>query len=134
LAGCRASDFANCPGGEKLLAHRQLAIAFLGAANGNRSRSSSSNCPPSWGCYSLLPNPIAGCCRTLCLYQDAPIIHPEFTEVTSLIAQRIEGLIRERYGSVQVTFYIDDDFSEAASVNAAERTPEVNGKNDVMGK
>ena len=62
------------------------------------------------------------------------LVHPEFTEVTSLIAQRIEGLIRERYGSVQVTFYIDDDFSEAASVNPAERTPEVNGKNDVMGK
>lgn len=40
------------------------------------------------------------------------IVHPEFTSWTSLILERIERTIQECYGPAQVTFYIDDDFTE----------------------
>lgn len=43
------------------------------------------------------------------------IIHPEFAGVTSVLVERIKGMIEEQYGPVQVTFYIEDDFMIAAN-------------------
>lgn len=61
------------------------------------------------------------------------ILHPEFTEATSLIVERIEEAIQERYGPVQVTFYIDDDFTKLATLSYSDSVPGVNGKNDAQG-
>lgn len=57
------------------------------------------------------------------------IIHPEFAGVTSPIVERIKGMIEDRYGPVQVTFYIDDDFSQAGNLNRSHLTDELNGQN-----
>jgi len=43
------------------------------------------------------------------------IIHPEFAGVTSVLVERIKGMIEDEYGPVQVTFYIEDDFTVAAN-------------------
>ena len=39
-------------------------------------------------------------------------VHSDLAEVSSLIAQRIEAVIQERYGPVQVTFYIDSEIKK----------------------
>jgi len=69
-------------------------------------------------CYHIQSRGIVG---RLVYVQMHLILHPEFSEATSLIAQQIEGLIRERYGPVQVTFYIDDDLTLK---NSEVRVPE----------
>jgi len=82
-------------------------------------------------CYQIQSRGIVG---RFVYIQMHLIVHPEFTEVTSWIVERIEGIIRERYGPVQVTFYIDDDFAELANWNPSGVRPEVNGKNDRLGE
>jgi divalent metal cation (Fe/Co/Zn/Cd) transporter len=57
------------------------------------------------------------------------IVHPEFTEVTPVIVERIEEAIQERYGPVQATFYIDDDLTQAVILKPSRLKVEVNGKN-----
>jgi cation diffusion facilitator family transporter len=82
-------------------------------------------------CYQIQSRGIVG---RFVYIQMHLIVHPEFTEVTSWIVERIEGIIRERYGPVKVTFYIDDDFAELANWNPSGVRPEVNGKNDRLGE
>lgn len=82
-------------------------------------------------CYQIQSRGIVG---RFVYIQMHLIVHPEFTEVTSWIVERIEGIIRERYGPVQVTFYIDEDFAELATWNHSGVRPEVNGKNDHLGE
>lgn len=82
-------------------------------------------------CYQIQSRGIVG---RFVYIQMHLIVHPEFTEVTSWIVERIEGIIRERYGPVQVTFYIDDDFAELANWTHSGVKPEVNGKNDHLGE
>jgi hypothetical protein len=60
------------------------------------------------------------------------IVHPDLAGLAPLIAERIEAAIRERYGPVQVTFFIDDDIA-AGDFSQAPPVTEVNGKNDPMG-
>lgn len=60
------------------------------------------------------------------------IIHPDLAELTTLIAERIETVIQERYGPVQVTFFVDDDFTDIANFIPSAQ-PEVNGKNSPKG-
>lgn len=62
------------------------------------------------------------------------IIHPDLIELTALIAERIESVIQERYGPVQVTFYIDDDITGEARWIYSSQATEVNGKNNPMGE
>ncbi|MFW6359288.1 MAG: cation diffusion facilitator family transporter [Chroococcales cyanobacterium] len=40
------------------------------------------------------------------------ILHPDFNGVTSILAERIEAIIQDAYGDVQVIFYIDDDLAQ----------------------
>jgi cation diffusion facilitator family transporter len=82
-------------------------------------------------CYQIQSRGIVG---RFVYIQMHLIVHPEFTEVTSWIVERIEGIIRERYGPVQVTFYIDDDFADLANWNHSGVRPEANGKNDHLGE
>lgn len=42
-------------------------------------------------------------------------VHPEFMGVARTIAQRIEGMIRTRYGPVKVAVYINPEFSEGTT-------------------
>ena len=42
-------------------------------------------------------------------------VHPEFMGVVRTIAQRIEGMIRTRYGPVKVTVYINPELSEGTT-------------------
>lgn len=58
------------------------------------------------------------------------IVHPDLAGLTSLIAQRIEAAIQERYGPVQVTFFIDDDMTASATFIHSSQNTDVNGKND----
>src|SRR5919199_184020 len=60
------------------------------------------------------------------------IVHPDLAGLAPLIAERIEAAIRDRYGPVQVTFFIDDDIA-AGDFSQAPPVTEVNGKNDPMG-
>jgi cation diffusion facilitator family transporter len=57
------------------------------------------------------------------------VVHPDFVGFTPRIAERIERAIQERYGPVQVTFYLDDDLIESIDINASPPS-EVNGKHD----
>jgi divalent metal cation (Fe/Co/Zn/Cd) transporter len=41
------------------------------------------------------------------------VLHPEFTGAARVIAERVEGAIRERYGPVQTIIHIDTDQSSA---------------------
>ncbi len=61
------------------------------------------------------------------------IMHPEFKGVSYLIAERIEAVIQERYGPVQVTFYIDNDLSSATLLHSSQLT-EFSGTNDPLGE
>jgi divalent metal cation (Fe/Co/Zn/Cd) transporter len=62
------------------------------------------------------------------------IVHPDLAGLTSVIAQRIEAVIQERFGPVQVTFYIDDDITTSApSYIHSSRDTQVNGKHDSQG-
>jgi divalent metal cation (Fe/Co/Zn/Cd) transporter len=76
-------------------------------------------------CYQIQSRGIVG---RLVYVQMRLIVHPAFTEVTPLMFKRIEAAIQERYGPVQVTFYIDD-IQELANLNPSGVTPEVNGQN-----
>jgi cation diffusion facilitator family transporter len=77
-------------------------------------------------CYKIQSRGIVG---RLVYIQMHLIVHPDFSEVTSVIIERIEQVIQERYGPAQVTFYIDDDFGELITFNNSNLTPEVDGKN-----
>ena len=57
------------------------------------------------------------------------IVHPDFTSFTSLILERIETTIQERYGSVQVTLSIDDDLTDSTPENRFALMPDVKGNN-----
>lgn len=61
------------------------------------------------------------------------IVHPDLTALTTLIAERIEAVIQERYGPVQVTFYIDDEITESENLMYSTPVTEVNGKKDPTG-
>ncbi len=76
-------------------------------------------------CYQIQSRGIVG---RLVYIQMHLIIHPEFAGVTSPIVERIKGMIEERYGPVQVTFYIDD-LSEWTHLNQSNFKREVNGQN-----
>ena len=56
-------------------------------------------------CYKIQSRGIVG---RLVFIQMHIILHPEFSSVTSLIVERIENAIREQYGPVQVTFFLDE--------------------------
>lgn len=58
------------------------------------------------------------------------VLHPEFLGVSSLIAERIEASIRDRYGPVQTTFYMDEFAPESAYMYNSSRIPEINDKSD----
>lgn len=60
-------------------------------------------------CYQIQSRGIVG---RLVYVQMHLILHPEVKGFAPLIAERIEDAIRECFGPVQATFYIDDDFSE----------------------
>lgn len=57
------------------------------------------------------------------------VVHPDYVEFTPRIAERIERSIQERYGPVQVTFYLDDDLIESMDINVSPPS-DVNGKQD----
>ncbi|MBE9125945.1 MULTISPECIES: cation diffusion facilitator family transporter [unclassified Coleofasciculus] len=78
-------------------------------------------------CYKIQSRGIIG---RLVYIQMHLVIHPEFAGVTTLIVERIKGMLQERYGSVQVTFYIDDDFREAVNWHRSTLKSEANGKSD----
>lgn len=61
------------------------------------------------------------------------IVHPDLAGLTTLIAQRIEAAIQERYGPVQVTFFIDDDLTAAVNFIDSPRNTDVNGKHNPQG-
>jgi divalent metal cation (Fe/Co/Zn/Cd) transporter len=75
-------------------------------------------------CYQIESRGIVG---RLVLVQMHLILHPEFMGIASLIAERIELAIRERYGPIQAIFYIDDDVRELENYSSANPTLEVNG-------
>jgi len=60
------------------------------------------------------------------------IVHPDLAGLTSLIAERIEAVIQERYGPVQVTFFIDEDMTASPNFSHSPPITEVNGKNGPM--
>lgn len=76
-------------------------------------------------CYQIESRGIVG---RLVFIQMHLILHPEFAGVASLIAERIEGAIRERFGPIQVIFYIDDEFPEVESFNTSTQRAEYNGR------
>jgi divalent metal cation (Fe/Co/Zn/Cd) transporter len=78
-------------------------------------------------CYKIQSRGLVG---RLVYVQMNLIVHPEVRGVTSLIVQRLEGEIRERFGPVQVTFHIDDDFTELVTLNQSGMTLEVNRNNE----
>jgi len=82
-------------------------------------------------CYKIQSQGIVG---RFVYIQMHLIIHPEFTSSTSLIAARIENVIQERYSPVQVTFYIDAPLTELTTGSKSSCSPEVNGKNDPIGR
>lgn len=78
-------------------------------------------------CYHIQSRGIVG---RLVHVQMHLIMHPEFTQVTSLVAEHIEKAIQERYGPVQVTFYIDESITESMPLPSSPMTPEVNSQNN----
>ncbi|NEO09547.1 MAG: cation transporter [Moorea sp. SIO3I6] len=62
------------------------------------------------------------------------VVHPEFSGVISLIAERIQGGIQERYGPVQAIFHIDDDLTESIRWNGSNRNQQINGKDEADGE
>jgi divalent metal cation (Fe/Co/Zn/Cd) transporter len=78
-------------------------------------------------CYQIQSRGIVG---RLVYIQMHLLVHPDFTGVTSLIIERIERAIQERYGPVQVTFHVDDDFREPTTWNYYDLRSEVNGKKE----
>lgn len=79
-------------------------------------------------CYQIQSRGIVG---RLVYIQMHLIIHPEFSSIASVLVERIKGIIEERYGPVQVTFYVDDDLRELTHWNHSDLRSEVNGKNDL---
>ncbi|HBB35364.1 MAG TPA: cation transporter [Cyanobacteria bacterium UBA8803] len=79
-------------------------------------------------CYKIQSRGIVG---RLVYIQMHLILHPEFAGVTFLIVERIKGILEERYGPVEVTFYIDDDFTAATQFNSSSLAPGVNGQHDL---
>lgn len=75
-------------------------------------------------CYKIQSRGIVG---RLVYIQMHLILHPEFNSVASIIAERIEGAIRERYGSVQMTFYLDEDTPESQISRNSKLASEFNG-------
>ena len=82
-------------------------------------------------CYRIRSRGLVG---RLVYVQMHLIVHPDLIELTSLIAERIEAVIQERYGPVQVTFYIDDDVTGALHWIYSTQVTEVNGKNNPIGE
>lgn len=60
------------------------------------------------------------------------IVHSDLAEVTSLIAQRIEAVIQERYGPVQVTFYIDSEIKKTQYLIRSSPDLEANESSDPL--
>lgn len=81
-------------------------------------------------CYQIRSRGLVG---RLVYVQMHLIVHPDLAELTPLIAERIETVIQERYGPVQVTFFIDDDITASANFSQSPPVTEVNGKNNPMG-
>jgi cation diffusion facilitator family transporter len=77
-------------------------------------------------CYSIRSRGIVG--RSVYVQMHLAV-HPDFVEFTPRIAERIERAIQERYGPVQVTFYLDDDLIESMDINVSPPS-EVKGKQD----
>ncbi len=75
-------------------------------------------------CYQIQSRGLVG---RLVQVQMRLIVHPDFTQFTSLIVERIEAVIQERYSPVQVTLYIDDDLTESTPYRAA-LMPDVKSK------
>lgn len=82
-------------------------------------------------CYHIRSRGLVG---RLVYVQMHLIVQPDLAKLTPLIAERIETVIRERYGPVHVTFFIDDDMAAATNFNQSPPITEVNGKNDPMGR
>ncbi len=78
-------------------------------------------------CYQIQSRGIVG---QLVYVKMHLVLHPEFRGVASLITERIEGAIRERYGPVQATFYIDEKVSDSAGVSKFDQSEEFNGTSD----
>ncbi|MCA1993237.1 MAG: cation diffusion facilitator family transporter [Coleofasciculus sp. S288] len=81
-------------------------------------------------CYQIQSRGIVG---RFVYIQMHLVIHPEFTGFRSLIAERIRGEIQERFGPVQITFYINDA-TEMTPFNDPALKPEFNGQNDKIGE
>lgn len=81
-------------------------------------------------CYQILSRGIVG---RLVYVQMHLIVHPEFVEITSQIAEHIQEALQERYGPIQVTFYIDD-VVEPSSLNHSGLRSEINGKHNPLGE
>jgi divalent metal cation (Fe/Co/Zn/Cd) transporter len=82
-------------------------------------------------CYQIRSRGLVG---RLVYVQMHLIVQPDLAKLTPLIAERIETVIRERYGPVHVTFFIDDDMAAGANFNQSPPITEVKGKNDPMGR
>lgn len=78
-------------------------------------------------CYKIQSRGLVG---RLVYVQMNLIVHPQVRGVTSLIVQRLEGEIRERFGPVQVTFHIDEDLTELVTLNHSGMILEVNRNNE----
>lgn len=61
------------------------------------------------------------------------IMHPDLVDLTPIVTQRIESVIQERYGPVQVTFYIDDVTESALLGSMPSTEANGNGKNSPKG-
>lgn len=82
-------------------------------------------------CYHIRSRGLVG---RLVYVQMHLIVHPDLANLTPVIAERIEAVIQERYGPVNVTFFIVDDIAAGANFNQSPPITEVNGKNDPMGR
>lgn len=69
-------------------------------------------------CYQIRSQGIVG---RMVYVQMHLILHPDFNHAANAIAERIEGAIRARYGSVQTTFYIDDELADVQENGQSDR-------------
>jgi divalent metal cation (Fe/Co/Zn/Cd) transporter len=79
-------------------------------------------------CYNIRSRGLVG---RFVFVQMHLIVHPEFARETPFIAEQIQELIQERYGPVQVTFYVDDDLVETEAFDGSTAIVDVNGRHDL---
>jgi divalent metal cation (Fe/Co/Zn/Cd) transporter len=78
-------------------------------------------------CYQIQSRGLVG---RLVQVQMRLIVHPDFTGFTSLIVERVEAAIQERFDPVQVTLYIDDDLIESTPLNLYALMPDVKSQEE----